>query len=318
MTPQAIAESRETVAVEARGIEYRYGTRQALAGIDFSVPAARIFGFLGPNGGGKTTLFEILSTLRRPDSGSVSIFGVDVVRRPNQARPLLGVVFQHPSLDGHLTIQENLIHQGHLYSLRGRRLRSRIDRLLESFGLAKRRRDRVATLSGGLQRRAEIIKALLHEPRLLVLDEPSSGLDPGARRDLWGILEELRKGGNTTVLLTTHFIEEADRCSRIGLIDAGRLIALGRPEDLKCEIGGDVIQVQVEEPQSFAEMVHSSFGVACTVTEGRVRFEHPEAQELIGRLLTTDPGRIKALTISKPTLEDVFLRRTGHGLGREG
>ncbi len=302
------------VAIEACDLEFSYGSRRALAGVGFSVPRAEIFGLLGPNGGGKTTLFRILSTLMKPDLGSVFVFGLDSVRNPQKTRPQLGVVFQTPSLDSQLRVDENLVNQGHLYGLHGRDLRIRIEELLDRFGLLDRRRDLVKALSGGLQRRVEIAKSLLHRPRVLILDEPSSGLDPGARRDLWKVLEELRSEWHTTVLLTTHFIEEGDRCDRVGLIDEGRLIAIGRPETLKDEIGGDVVMARVDDPETFAEELEAKFGAQCVVGEGSVRFEHPRAHELMTDLLATSPGRVLAVTVSKPTLEDVFLKRTGHGL----
>ncbi|MEJ2085530.1 MAG: ABC transporter ATP-binding protein, partial [Acidobacteriota bacterium] len=249
--------------MEVRDLEYRYGARRALAGIDFAVASKQIFGLLGPNGGGKTTLFHVLSTLEKPDSGSVRVFGTDLIREPGKARPEIGVVFQRPSLDLHLKVEENLVHQGRLYGLRGSALKARIDRLLDRFRLTDRRRDLAGTLSGGLQRRVEIAKALLHGPRLLILDEPSSGLDPGARRDLWRVLEDLRDESQTTVLLTTHFIEEADRCDRLGLIDAGRLIAIDEPDALKSEIGGDVVVVRVEDSDPVAEELRRELGVDC-------------------------------------------------------
>jgi len=304
----------EEIAVEVRDLKYRYGTRTALAGIDFTVASKQIFGLLGPNGGGKTTLFHILSTLAKPDSGAVLLFGTDLVRDPGKARPQMGVVFQRPSLDLHLRVDENLIHQGHLYGLRGSELTARMERLLDRFGVIDRRRDLAGTLSGGLQRRVEIAKALLHDPRLLILDEPSSGLDPGARRDLWRVLADLRDESQTTVLLTTHFIEEADRCDRLGLIDAGRLIAIDEPDALKSEIGGDVVVARVDDAQLLAEALRTELGVECAANEREVRFEHPRAHELLRRVLEIGSDRIESLTLSKPTLEDVFLKRTGHGI----
>ncbi len=300
--------------MEACDLEFSYGSRRALGGVSFSVSRGEIFGLLGPNGGGKTTLFRILSTLLRPDLGTVSVFGSDLVQHPQKTRPQLGVVFQTASLDRQLRVDENLVNQGHLYGLRGRDLRTRIDELLDRFGLLDRRRDLVKSLSGGLQRRVEIAKALLHRPRVLILDEPSSGLDPGARRDLWEVLEELRSEWHTTVLLTTHFIEEGDRCDRLGLMDEGRLIAIGRPEALKDEIGGDVVVARVDDPESFAKELEAKFDAQFVVGQDYVRFEHPRAHELMTQLLQGSPGRVRALTVSKPTLEDVFLKRTGHSL----
>ncbi len=300
--------------MEARDVGFAYGTRRALAGIDFEVPSASIFGFLGPNGGGKTTLFRILSTLTEPQSGEIRVFDVDLSTEAALVRLQIGVVFQSPSLDPQLTVIENLRHQGYLYGLRGRELRRLADDLLGRFRLEDRRGDRVGTLSGGLMRRVEIAKSLLHRPRLLLLDEPSTGLDPRARRDLWNVLEELRSDAGVTVLLTTHFIEEGDRCDRLVLLDEGRIVASGQPDALKGEIGGDVVALSSSDPGRLAELLENRFGVEVTVHEEVVRFEHARAHELVGELAAVSDSSIQALTISKPTLEDVFLRRTGHGL----
>ncbi|HEX3554189.1 MAG TPA: ATP-binding cassette domain-containing protein [Thermoanaerobaculia bacterium] len=308
----------ETPAVEARGLRYSYPgkrkggpTRPALAGLDFDVPAGSIFGFLGPNGGGKTTLFRILATLARPESGTVRTFGADLATQAREVRRRLGVVFQSPSLDVQLSVRENLVHQGHLYGLSGRELDGRIAAALERFGLAERRDQRTKELSGGLRRRVEIAKALLHDPRLLLLDEPSTGLDPGARRDLRETLESLRAAG-VTVLLTTHFMEEGDRCDRLVLLDRGTIVAEGAPAALKEEIGGDVVTLTGPDPAGLARDLAARFpGPAPEVRDGAVRIERERAHELVARLAEAFPGRIDAVTVARPTLEDVFLHRTG-------
>ena len=301
-------------------MEYTYPARRkspahkALAGLDFRVAAGEIFGFLGPNGGGKTTLFRILATLESPECGSVHVFGADLRTQAREVRRRLGVVFQSPSLDLQLTVAENLTHQGNLYGLRGRDLAQRIDRQLERFGLADRRGQRTRELSGGLRRRAEIAKVLLHEPRLLLLDEPSTGLDPAARRDLWATLEELRRDG-VTVLLTTHFMEEGDRCDRLALIDRGVLVAEGAPAVLKEDIGGDVVTLNGMDPAALARDLAARFPeLVPEVRDGSVRLERERAHEWVARLVEALPGRVDAVTVARPTLEDVFLHRTGHRL----
>ncbi len=310
-------------AVEARGLRYSYSakrkapSRLALAGIDFSVMPGEIFGFLGPNGGGKTTLFRILATLARPDEGSVRVFGADLAAQAAEVRRRLGVVFQNPSLDLQLTVRENLVHQGHLYSLSGRDLSGRIAAALDRFGITDRAGQKTLELSGGLRRRVEIAKALLHGPRLLLLDEPSTGLDPGARRDLWETLEGLRAEG-VTVLLTTHFMEEGDRCGRLVLLDRGTIGAEGSPAALKEEIGGDVITVTGPDPETLVRDLGTRFpDLNPAFSDGAVRILRERGHELVARLAEALPGRIDSVTVARPSLEDVFLRRTGHRLYSE-
>jgi ABC-2 type transport system ATP-binding protein len=301
-------------AVSARGVAFAYGDRRALHGLDFTVAPGEIFGFLGPNGGGKTTLFRILATLVPPAAGSVQVFGSDLAREAARVRRLLGVVFQSPSLDLQLTVRENLVHQGRLYGLGGAELARRIDRGLDRFGVADRAAERAERLSGGLRRRAEIAKALLHAPRLLLLDEPSTGLDPGARRDLWAALDDLRREG-VTVLLTTHFMEEGDRCDRLALLSGGRIVAEGSPAALKEEIGGDVVTLTGPDPAALARDLAARFPeLRPALQDGVVRLERERAHELVARLVEALPGRIESVTVARPTLEDVFLRRTGYGL----
>lgn len=304
----------------ANGVELTYPGRRgaaptkALAGVGFEVAAGEIFGFLGPNGGGKSTLFRILATLERPDRGEVRIFGADPVREAAAVRRRLGVVFQNPSLDLVLTVGENLAHHGHLYGLSGKELEARIGAALERFGLAERRGRRAKELSGGLRRRAEIAKALLHRPSLLLLDEPSTGLDPAARRDLWSALDELRRGG-VTVLLTTHFMEEGDRCDRLALIDRGGVVAAGAPAALKAAIGGDVVTLTGADPEALARDLAAGWpALSPTVQDGAVRVEHERGHELVARLAEAFAGRIDSVTVARPTLEDVFLRHTGRRL----
>jgi len=231
-------------------LTHRYGERVALDCVSLQVAPGEIFGLLGPNGGGKTTLFRILSTLVRPTSGGGTIFGLDLLRESAAIRGRIGVVFQAPSLDKKLRVRENLEHQGHLYGLSGSALRERIDLLLLEFNLRDRAHDLVETLSGGLQRRVEIAKSLLHRPELLLLDEPSTGLDPGARIDLWQTLYRPRDQQNVTVLLTTHLMEEAERCDRIAIIDHGRIVALNSPESLRAEVGGEIISARTKDATS--------------------------------------------------------------------
>jgi ABC-2 type transport system ATP-binding protein len=281
------------------------------------VAPSEIFGLLGPNGGGKTTLFRILSTLVRPTSGSAEILGLDLLRDTGALRQRIGVVFQAPSLDQKLTVRENLAHQGRLYGIAGRALRQRIDQLLIEFNLRDRPNDLVETLSGGLQRRVEIAKSLLHRPEFLLLDEPSTGLDPGARIDLWQTLYRLRDQQSVTVLLTTHLMEEAERCDRVAIIDEGKIVASNTPDALRAEIGGEVISARTNDATSLGERIASSLGVEVSVLNDEVRIEHPEGAAFIAKLVGAFPREIDSVTLAKPTLEDVFIAHTGRRLDEE-
>jgi ABC-2 type transport system ATP-binding protein len=292
--------------------------RQALSGVSFSVPAGEIFGLLGPNGGGKTTTFHILSTVFPPTDGQAQIFGLDVAKHPAQVRLRLGVVFQAPSLDRKLTIRENLWHQGHLYGLSGVDLSRRIRHVLGRVGLWDRADDRVEVLSGGLKRRVELAKGLLHQPGLLVLDEPSTGLDPGARHDLWDYLKELQEEERMTILVTTHLMEEAEKCNRVVILNQGSVVALGTPSELKQQIGGDVISVETPEPETLAKGIQAKFEAKVQVVDGYLRIERERGHEFIPLLVSQFPGQITSITLGKPTLEDVFIRQTGHRFWLEG
>ena len=298
-------------------LTHRYGERVALDRVSLRVAPREIFGLLGPNGGGKTTLFRILSTLVRPTSGAAKMLGCDLLRDIGALRRRLGVVFQAPSLDKKLRVRENLAHQGHLYGLAGAALADRIEHLLTEFNLRDRANDLVETLSGGLQRRVEIAKSLLHRPELLLLDEPSTGLDPGARIDLWQTLYRLRDQQDVTVLLTTHLMEEAERCDRVAIMDRGKIVAEGEPEKLRAEIGGDVISARTQDATSLGERIAKSLGVEVSVLNDEVRIEQPEGASFITRLVEAFPGEIDSVTLAKPTLEDVFIARTGRRLSEE-
>lgn len=299
-------------AITVENVSHRYGDRQALDNVSFTVAQREIFGLLGPNGGGKTTLFRIISTLLGVQEGSVRLLDIDVCREPAHVRRVIGVTFQSPSLDRKLTVRENLKHQGHLYGLCGRLLNDRMALLLDRLGLADRARDRVESLSGGLARRVEIAKGLLHEPQVLLLDEPSTGLDPGARLDLWRYLAKLRDDHGVTVLVTTHLMEEAERCDRLVILDEGRVVALGTPGELRASIGGDCLTVQSPEPEPLARDILSRLGGNPRIVAGKVRLEVPEGHEFLRRLVQEFGSRIDTVSLGKPTLEDVFVERTGH------
>jgi ABC-2 type transport system ATP-binding protein len=300
-------------AISVQNLVHRYEERTALNGVSFDVRPAELFGLLGPNGSGKTTLFRILSTLMVPSAGRASIMGCDVAQEPARLRHQIGVVFQAQSIDAKLTAYENLWHQGHLYGLRGSSLQNRIQEILSRVGLADRAGEKVESFSGGMQRRIELAKGLLHHPGVLLLDEPTTGLDPGARRDLWQYLRMLRDEEHVSVLVTTHLMEEAERCDRLAILSEGNLVALGTPEELKSEIGGDVILLHAaHNAEVLAEHIRTRFHVVATVLENQVRIEREGAHRFVTEVVEAFPGEVEALSVSKPALEDVFIRRTGH------
>ena len=305
------------IAVEINNLAHSYGKQRALGGVSFAVMRGEIFGLLGPNGGGKTTLFRILSTSFPPTSGDAAIFGQDVRTQADQVRRRIGVVFQSPSLDKKLTVRENLMHHGHIYGLRGTGLKNRMTEMMERLGVADRADAIVETLSGGLQRRVELAKGLLHRPELLILDEPCIGLDPGARRDLWLYLQRLRDKEGVTILLTTHLIDEADRCDRVLILNLGVVVAMGTPDALKDEIGGDVVVMTTKEPDKLRDMIASRFGVKPTLLNGKLRVERENAHAFVSQAIEAFSGMIESVTLSKPTLEDVFITRTGHRFWEE-
>jgi len=322
-TPFAVASSDAEISVvpsviSVQDVVHRYGDRTALNGISFDVRHAELFGLLGPNGSGKTTLFRILSTLMIPAGGRATVMGFDVARNPNDLRRQIGVVFQAQSIDVKLTAAENLWHQGHLYGLHGASLKSRITEMLGRVGLSDRANEKAETFSGGMQRRLELAKGLLHHPSVLLLDEPTTGLDPGARRDLWQYLAILRDEERVTVIVTTHLMEEAERCDQLAILNEGKVVALGTPDDLKHEIGGDVILLDAKSPDLLAEQIRARFHLDTQVLNGQVRIERENGHRFITDVVEAFPGEIEAISVSKPTLEDVFIHRTGHRFWTEG
>ena len=299
-------------AVRVINLCRQYGTRAALVGVSFTVERGELFALLGPNGGGKTTLFKILSTLLSATSGDIEVFGQSLTQNPHAIRSCLGVVFQHPSLDLKLTVMENLQHHGHLYGLHGQVLQQRAVEMLKRLNLADRSNDLVETLSGGMQRRVELAKGLLHKPTLLLLDEPSTGLDPGARRDFNDYLLQLREQEGVTVILTTHIMEEAERCDRVGILHQGKLVALDTPDALKAQVGGDVVVIRTANLQEFREKITKRFGCKPALVDGSLRVERPRGHEFVREVVEAFPGEVQSVTFGRPTLEDVFIHQTGH------
>jgi ABC-2 type transport system ATP-binding protein len=312
LDPQSGAPLVAPAVISIQDLVHRYDSRTALNGVSFDVRHTELFGLLGPNGSGKTTMFRVLSTLMIPSGGRAVIMGFDAAKDPTKLRRQIGVVFQAQSIDVKLTAAENLWHQGHLYGLRGALLKSRIAEMLARVGLADRAKEKAETFSGGMQRRLELAKGLLHHPGVLLLDEPTTGLDPGARRDLWQYLQILRDEEKVTVIVTTHLMEEAERCDRLAILNEGKLVALGTPAELKREIGGDVILLDSRDAEALAQQIRVRFNLDAQVLEGQVRLERENGHRFIADVVEAFPGEIQAVSVSKPALEDVFIHRTGH------
>ena len=296
--------------VQIEHLTHAYGSRVALDDLSLRVNEGEIFGFLGPNGSGKTTLFRILSTLIAAPPGKVRILDIDPAVDRDAIRACIGVVFQSPSLDKQLTAEENLIHQGHLYGLQGHDLRQRVQTALAAVGLTERSRELVSQFSGGMRRRVEVAKGLLHSPRVLLLDEPSTGLDPAARIEMWRHFRQINSEG-VTILLTTHLMEEADRCTRLAFLERGRLLACDSPAALKDRIGGDVITITTSRLPEVRSALHDRLGVEAQEVDGALRLERHEGHRFVPQLTEAAPGLIDSISVGKPTLEDVFIQLTG-------
>jgi ABC-2 type transport system ATP-binding protein len=302
-----------TPLYQLTGLTYRYGERLALSDFSLEIAAGEIFGFLGPNGGGKTTLFKLLTTLRSLQEGEIVLDGASYRGPLREIRSRIGCVFQSPALDKKLQVVENLRHQGHLYGLQGTDLAARIDALLERFGLSDRRTSLVQDLSGGLQRRVEIAKALLHRPRILLMDEPSTGLDPGIRLELWEFYEQLRRKDGITLLMTTHLLEEAERCDRIALLDQGRIIAEGAPQALRASMGGRILRLTASgDVEALATQARGWTKHAVEIQGHEVLIRLPEGAEADAAALIREAGAgVESVNLARPTLADVYQAKVG-------
>jgi len=300
--------------IEVRDLRRRFGELAAVDGIDFDVREGEVFAFLGPNGAGKSTTINMLCTLLRPTSGRVTIAGFDVAARPKAVRRHIGLVFQEPTLDDRLTAQENLRFHAVLYRVPRDQVDRRIARVLELVDLSDRRYDLVSEFSGGMGRRLEIARALMHVPRVLFLDEPTVGLDPQTRALMWEDVLRLREEAGITVFLTTHYMDEAEYCDRIAIMDQGRIIVLDTPEALKAEVGKDRVQIQTDDDQAAIAGLRERFDIEATVAEGAVTFGVPEGGQFVPRLFDEwDPAlpAIRSVSVARPSLDDVFMSHTG-------
>ena len=298
--------------VTTKNLKLNYGTQRALEDVSFSVEQGELFGILGPNGSGKSTMFRVLATIEEPQAGTATIGGLDVVSQAQQVRRLIGVVFQSQSLDKYLTVEENLSSQGHLFGLSGASLKERITRLLDRLQLTDRRSSILKTLSGGMKRRVEIAKALLHDPKVLLMDEPTTGLDPVARMELWKYVDELRRETGVTVIVTTHLLDEAERASRLMLMHMGISVLQGTPAQLKSSIPGDVVLIESDDPEALRQGVFLHFDKQkCTVVDHHVRTIVENGPNFVTQVAAAFPQAVLGISYHKPTLEDVFLKETG-------
>src|SRR5258708_10804098 len=303
--------------IKVRGLVKKYGDLEAVKGIDLDVTAGEVFGFLGPNGAGKSTTISTLCTLLKPTSGEVEVAGLDVVRHPDAVRHRIGLIFQDPSLDDQLTARENLEFHGFIYGLPARVRRERISEVLQMVGLDDRAESQVRTFSGGMKRRLEIARGVMHHPEVLFLDEPTLGLDPQTRNHIWEYLHDLRNREGITLFMTTHYMDEAEFCDRIAIIDQGQIVALGSPDELKARVGGDVITISADDPEALAAEIDRAFGVATTMVSGSLRMEVADSSTFMPRLVRELSAPVKTLTLSRPSLDDVFIKLTGHAIRDE-
>ena len=298
-------------AVHIQGVTHRYGTHVALRDVSLEVAPGTLYGLLGPNGSGKTTLFRILSTLMPPSEGEARVLGRGTVAASDAVRQQLGVVFQEPALDENLTVRENLRVQGALYGLHGADLQARTEELLERLDVLDRADDSVADLSGGLRRRADLARGLLHRPELLLLDEPTTGLDPAARRAFWTAIDRLRAAEGTTLLLATHLMDEAERCDRVGILSDGALVADDAPSALKAELGSETLWLEAEAPSDLRDRIDAQFGVSTRIVGSMVQAAPSDPAAFLASLYEALGDRILSATIRRPTLEDVFMVHAG-------
>jgi ABC-2 type transport system ATP-binding protein len=304
----------ESTAVRTRGLRRVYGDTVAVHGLDLTVAAGEKFGFLGPNGAGKSTTISMLSTLLRPSGGRAAVAGADVARHPDEVRRRIGVVFQEPTADRELTGWQNLYFHARLYGMPRREVRAQARSLLDLMGLADRGDAPVGTYSGGMQRRLEVARALMHRPRVLFLDEPTTGLDPQSRSQVWQKLHELGRQDGVTVFLTTHYLEEAENCDRIAVMDHGRLVAQGTPHELKSAVGADIVHLRTDDDADTARSIRERFGLDAEATQEGVRVTTADGARWVPTLCAHLTTGVTSVTVTRPSLDDVFLHHTGRSM----
>jgi ABC-2 type transport system ATP-binding protein len=303
--------------IAVRGLVKRYGDLEAVRGIDLDVRRGEIFGFLGPNGAGKTTTISVLCTLAQASAGTAIVAGCDVASDADEVRARIGLVFQDPSLDDQLTAHENLMFHARVYGVPRAVRRQRIDMCLQTVGLTDRASALVKTFSGGMKRRLEVARGILHAPEVLFLDEPTQGLDPQTRARVWDHLREVRGRTRTTIFMTTHYLEEAEWCDRVAIIDHGRIVAIGTPEELKAHVGGDVVVLSTADNVQAAAQVSQRFNVEARKDNGTLRIEVPDGAEFLPQVVRALSVTVHTATVRRPSLDDVFLKLTGRAIREE-
>ena len=298
-------------AVSVRDLVKNYGEVRAVRGVNFEVAMGEVFGFLGPNGAGKTTTINMLCTLAKPTSGAAQVAGHDVVRERDNVRRNIGLVFQDPTLDGYLTAAQNLKLHAELYGVQSDLVKPRMRQVMEMVGLWERKDSVVGTFSGGMRRRLEIARGLMHSPRVLFLDEPTIGLDPQTRRSIWSYIRELKEREEITIFMTTHYMDEAEWCDRIAIMDHGEIVALDSPDALKAGVGTDRVTIHTDDNDSAIAALDRQFGVEAKMSEGAVVFGVPAGEEFVPRLFAEFEMPIRSVSVSRPTLDDVFMSYTG-------
>lgn len=304
-------------SIEVIELTKRFGPLTAVDDVSFWVEDGEVFGFLGPNGAGKTTTINVLCTLMRPTAGRAKVAGYDVASQRNAVRQSIGLVFQDPSLDDQLTAYENLRFHAHLYNVRGSERAERIEEALRVVELWDRRDALVRTYSGGMKRRLELARGILHHPRVLFLDEPTLGLDPQTREHVWEYILELQRAHEITIFMTTHYMDEAEHCDRIAIIDQGKIVALDTPDALKRMVGVDIVTVQTEDSEQAAREIQERYGLEPQKDDTRIRLEVEAGAEFIPRLVRELGVAIKSVDLHRPTLDDVFLKLTGRAIREE-
>ncbi len=298
-------------AVAVDGLHKRFGEVHAVKGVRFEVGAGEVFGFLGPNGAGKTTTINMLCTLVKPTSGKATVAGFDVVSQRDDVRRHIGLVFQDPTLDGYLTAAQNLKLHAELYGIQSDLVQPRMQQVLEMVGLWERKDHVVGTFSGGMRRRLEIARGLMHSPRVLFLDEPTIGLDPQTRRSIWTYIRELKQSEEITIFMTTHYMDEAEWCERIAIMDHGEIVALDTPESLKADVGTDRVTMHTDDDDAAIAALNDRFGLEARIAEGAVTVQVSGGEEFVPRLFAELGVPIRSVSVSRPTLDDVFMSYTG-------